>query len=391
MKILLVHNFYQSSAPSGEDAAFRAEVELLKQHGVKVLMFEKHNDNAKPGIDAAVNMIWSRQTYRELSAIVYKEKPDVAHFHNIWYLISPSAYYACKDAGVPVVQTLHNFRIFCANGLLMRNGHICEKCVGRSPWNSVFYGCYRSSRLYSIPVAFTEWVHRVKETWANTIDAYITLTEFGKLKFIEAGLPTNKLFVKPNFLLNPPKPSYVKSDYVVFMGRLSEEKGIVTLINAARTLLDQSLSIKVIGTGPLHEEYATTIKTAHLTNIELLGRKSSGDCFNLLLGAKMLIMPSISYETFGLTIVEAFACGKPVIASNHGAMAAIVEHGKTGLLFEPGNAEDLASKIRWMVGNPDACIEMGKNARAEFEAKYTAEKNFEILMDIYRRVLSKKQ
>jgi len=422
MKVLVVHNFYQSSAPSGEDSVFRNEVELLRGNGVEVITYEKHNDDAvkRNKLRLGLGTIWSRESYAEINHLIKQEKPDIAHFHNIWYLISPSAYYACKEAGVLVVQTLHNFRMFCANGLLMRNGRVCEECLpakqgdsdkvvgyrksqrGNRCWeisyrlkilkNAIKYGCYRNSKTYTLPVAVTAYFHWIVGTWVNTVDAYIALTNFGKAKFIEAGLPSDKIFVKPNFLANFPKPHYSHRNYAVFLGRLSVEKGLNVLIDSIKYLPPKThnlLQYKIIGDGPLQNHLEEKVIEENLKNIVFTGRKSFNECMAELSNAKFVVMPAVWYETFGLTGIEAFACGKPVIASNLGSMAELVEDGKTGLLFEPGNAENLAAKMKWMLDNPDACIEMGKNARKEFEKKYTAGKNFEILMDIYNTVLDK--
>lgn len=398
MKVLLVHNFYISTSPSGEDSVFRAECELLQKHGIKVVTYEKHNDDIvrlskRERLGIPSQLIWSRKTYGELERLIEAENPDIAHFHNIFYLISPSAYYACKKHGIPVVQTLHNFRMFCVNGLLMRDGRVCEECIGKLPWRGIIHGCYRGSRLYSIAVSLMECFHRFVGTWRDKVDAYIALTEFGKKKFIEAGLPEEKIFVKPNFLQHPPEPYYSNDGYAIFLGRLSEEKGVNILVDACRVLqstIHDHFFIKAIGDGPLKKSLKIKSRDEKIQNIEFTGRKSFKECMELMKGARFMVMPSIWYETFGLTGAEAFACGKPVIASRLGAMAEMVEDGKTGLLFETGSAEDLASKMKWMLENEDACIEMGKNARAEFEAKYTADKNYKILMNIYQTVLERR-
>ncbi len=395
MKILLCHNYYCSASPSGEDTVFRSEVELLRRNGVDVITYEKHNDEVVTGSDrmaAASAMRWSRKTHAELKDLLSREKPDLAHFHNIWYLITPSAYYVSKDAGVPVVQTLHNFRMFCANGLLLRGGNICEECVGKLPWRGIKYGCYNNSRLYSIPVAVAESVHSIARTWRDGIAAFIALTEFGKKKFIECGLPGDKIFVKPNFLSDPPTPGFTHDGYGIFLGRLSHEKGVSTLIRAARSFKDLGLplKVKIVGDGPLRKELEDSVKSGSTNNIEFTGRRNFSECMALLKDARFMVIASICYENFPMTIREAYACGKPVVASRLGAMAELVEDGKTGLLFEPGNPSDLAKKIKWMVENEEACIEMGRNARKVFEEKYTAEKNFEILMKIYEKVLSRR-
>jgi glycosyltransferase involved in cell wall biosynthesis len=405
MKILLAHNYYQSTSPSGEDAVFRNEVELLKKNDIEVVTYEKYNDEIANHSDkyrAAFTAVWSRRTYRELKALLAREKPDIAHFHNIFYLITPSAYYACREAGVPVIQTLHNFRFFCINGLLMRDGKVCEECIGKSPWRGVKYGCYRNSRIYSLPIAFADATHRSLKTWEKKIDAFIALTDFGRKKYVECGLPEEKIFVKPNFLPDLPvslHKAVIPPDipYAIFLGRMSAEKGLSVLINAFHHLsvltpnplpnTHNLFHLKIVGDGPLRENLQETVNAGKITEIEFTGRKTFPDAMELLCNSKFMIMPAIWYETFSLIGMEAFACGKPVIASRLGAMAELVEEGKTGLLFEPGNADDLASKIKWMLENEDACIEMGKNARKVFEEKYTAEKNYEILMKIYEKVI----
>jgi len=387
MKVLLVHNFYQSSAPSGEDRVFRDEVALLRKNSIEVVLYEQANDAIKNRLEAALSVIWSRKTYHEIAALIKKEKPDIAHFHNIWYLISPSAYYACKDAGVPIVQTLHNFRMFCANGLLLRNEKPCEECVGKVPWRGLLHGCYRDSRFFTAPVVFAEWFHLMRDTWQTAVDAYITLTEFGKKKFIQCGLPEKKIFVKPNFLSDPPNFLSPPQQYVVFIGRLSKEKGVNILIDALKHL--NTFTLKLIGDGPLRPELEKQIEDKKLgEKIEFTGRMRRAECMELLKRSCCLIMPSVCYENFPMAIVEAFACGKPVVASRLGVMADIIEDKKTGLLFNPGDPLDLAEKIGWMVENKEAAGDMGRNARTEFENKYTADRNFDTLIDIYKKTLT---
>jgi glycosyltransferase involved in cell wall biosynthesis len=392
MKVLLAHNFYQSSSPSGEDSVFRDEAALLRSKGVDVVTYEKHNDDIRGAVQrlwAAAGILWSQGTYRELRRLLKRERPELVHFHNIWYLISPSAYYACRDSGVPVVQTLHNFRMFCSNGLLMRDGSVCEDCIGTFPWRGAVNGCYRDSRLLSVPVAMTQTIHRTMGTWQKQVDAYITLTSFGKRKFLECGLPEEKLFVKPNFLAGPPELSYSHRDYGIFLGRISHEKGVDTLIAALKVLKDnrESSKIRIVGEGPLRGELEDQALREGLSGVEFTGRRSFQDCMCLLTGARFLVLPARCYENFPMVIREAFACGKPVIASRLGAMGEIVENGRTGLLFDPGDAKDLAAKMRWMTENEDARADMGRNARAEFEEKYTSERNFEMLMGIYEKAI----
>jgi len=394
MKVLLVHNYYQSSSPSGEDMVFKNEINLLKNNGVELITYTKHNDdiqnfNILEKSNLVFENIWSKGTYNELKSLVKTEKPDICHFHNIFYLISPSAYNACVDAGVPIVQTLHNFRFFCVNGLLMHDGKVCEKCVGKLPWRGVINGCYRDSIFYSAGIALMEGVHRLLKTWISKVDAYIALTEFGKQKFIECGLPEHKIFVKPHFSIDSPQPLYDSDSYAVFIGRLSAEKGIHILLDTIRTLgiINNKFRFKIIGDGPLKVHLQSIINTQSIDNVEIIGRKSFNSYIDILSKSLFMILPSVSYEGFPMAIREAYACGKPVIASRLGAMAELIDDTKTGLLFEPGNSSDLAAKIKWMVENQNACVEMGKNARRVFEEKYTAEENYKTLMDIYNSVL----
>ncbi|KKO20382.1 MAG: hypothetical protein BROFUL_00903 [Candidatus Brocadia fulgida] len=369
MKILIIHNFYQSSSPSGEDIVFKNEVELLRKNRINVITYEKYNDdiaNDSNRLKLAFRTIWSRETYKELKTLITKEKPDIAHFHNIWYQISPSAYYACKDAGIPVVQTLHNFRLFCASGLLMRVGKVCEECIGRMPWKGAFYGCYRNSRLYSLPVALTQVIHRFIGTWTNKVDAYIALTNFGRNKFIEHGLPAEKIFVKPNFLLNSHNPPLAGSEikfcvqpvgaihelpldiingqrlseqyqsennlskgdrkfshgnYIVFLGRISYEKGIEILVDAfkmLRSMTHKEVFLKIVGDGPLKKQIEDRVGIERIPNIEFTGRKSHSESMEILKDALFMVTSSIWYEMFPMTVLETFSCGKAVIAPRLG-------------------------------------------------------------------------
>jgi glycosyltransferase involved in cell wall biosynthesis len=395
MKVLLVHNFYQSSSPSGEDAVFKGELELLRANGVEVITYQRHNDDileTAARLRSAATMVWSKETYRQLRALIKKEKTDLAHFHNIWYLISPSAYYACRDAGIPVVQTLHNFRFFCANGLLLREEAVCEACLGRAPWQGFYYGCYRDSRLYSVPVVLTQAFHRLLKTWTEMVDAYIALTRFAKAKFLEAGLPAEKVYVKPNFLPQPPRPSFQDQGYAVFLGRLSPEKGLGLLLEGWRIMQrgnQTAFGLKIVGDGPLLEKLQEQVRADSIAGVEFLGRNARQECMEVLRGARFLVLPSVCYEMFPVAVVESYACGKPVVAANLGGLAEIVRDGETGLLFEPGCSRDLARKMALMFTDKNEAPRMGRNAWMEFEAKYTARKNFTTLMGIYRRLLIK--
>jgi len=282
-----------------------------------------------------------------------------------------------------VIQTLHNYRLLCPNAILYRDGGVCEDCLGRLPWPGVMRGCYRGSRAQTVVVAAMLAVHRWLKTWLEKVDIYIALTEFARRKFIEGALPAEKVVVKPNFVHPDPGVRDGSGNYAIFVGRLSREKGVLTLLAAWELLKD--IPLKIAGDGPLVEDVRR--RSQMLGGVEVLGRRDHKDVIGLLKGARFLVFPSEWYECFPVTFVEAFACGVPVIASRLGAMAEIVEDGRTGLHFTPGDPDDLAARVVYAWSHPERMREMGREARAEYEAKYTAERNYQMLMDIYHRAI----
>ena len=390
MQILLLHNYHRTGAPSGDDSVFKNEVSLLQDKGHKVVVYKRYNDelfNASliKKIPMFIQAIWSIKSYRDIKKIILKEKPDVAHFHNIFPLVSPSAYYACYKMGIPVIQTLHDFRFLCPIAFFFRDGRICEECAKDGLWKGVKYGCFKNSRFQSSIVALILWFHKLIGTWKRKVNFFICLTESERKKFIEFGFPENKIVVKPNFLAGSHDIYSDKSSYAIFMGRLSFEKGVQILLTALKELKD--IPLKILGDGHQRDEFKSLAGSLGLKNIEFLGMQSHSEAIKLLHNARFMIMPSLWYETFGLTIVEAFACSKPVIASNLGAMADLVKDGETGLLFEAGNPGELAKKIKWLWENPSEAILMGKRARKEYETKYTPGKNYDMLLDIYKKTI----
>lgn len=386
MKILLVHNFYQQSG--GEDQVFYEEQKLLEDYGHQVIKYTLHNDevNTYSQVKLAQILIWNQVAYRELRSIMLTQKPSVMHVHNTFPLISPASYYAAHAEAIPIVQTLHNYRLLCANALFFREGNACEDCVGKGfPWPSVAHGCYRNSRVASAGIAMMLSTHRVLKTWQKKVNLYIALSDFAKKKFITGGLPEDKIVVKPNFIFPDPGSGKVGGEYAIYVGRLSGEKGVETMLKAwERSGI--RLPLKIVGEGPL----ASQVKHVAEKNscVDYLGYQSHDNVLVLMKNALMLIFPSECYENFPLTIVEAYAVGLPVIACKNGTMSSLVIDGKTGLHFALGNAADLAIKIRWVLDNPDERTMMGVAARREYCEKYTAERNYRILIDSYNRVLT---
>jgi len=386
MRILQVHNCYQQAG--GEDTVVDVESEILRRRGHEVQQFKVLNDDIEgftSKLRVALTVDYSRSSRNLLEKKLKKTHPNIVHVHNFFPLITPSIYDACRDAGIPVVQTLHNYRTICPGALLMRDGNICERCVTGSAYQAVLYGCYRDSRLASLSVARMVEYHRKKNTWTTKVDRFIALTEFAREKFITAGFPSEKIVVKPNFVTNNYEvlktefPDTEKS-YALFVGRLSSEKGVGTLLRAWKSL---SIPVHLVGEGPLVEK----IQSAGLDMISSLGQMDSKDVWKKMSEADFLVMPSECYEGFPLVLAEAFSCGLPVVASRLGGMAEIIEDGVTGLHFEAGNPEDLAEKVSWMHNNPEKCKKMGENARRVYLEKYTSEINYEMLMMIYQGVI----
>ena len=392
LKVLLIHNHYRSSAPSGEDAVFENERALLQGLGYRTVSYEKRNDDIDDSsrfthLSAGIQAIWSRQTYRELVTLLQRERPDLAHFHNTFPLVSPSAYAACRQFGIPVVQTLHNYRLVCPNGLLVRDGRPCERCVGRYPWPAIRFSCYRGSAAASAAVATMLTVNRIRKVYSRLVDRYIALTKFAAGLLRVGGLPGERIVVKPNFLPERPRDeNNGRENKAVYVGRLSHEKGLRTLIEAWEILGSNAVPLEVIGEGPLHAPLRAYAGDRKLP-VAFLGPRSRKEVLRRVRTARVQIVPSQWYEGFPMVILEAYACGTPVIASRIGSLKEIVQHNRTGLLFEAGEPRQLAACLQSALsGGRDR--ELGKAASALFDAEYTAERNGSMLTEIYRNVCS---
>jgi len=386
MRILMVHNFYQQ--PGGEEQISNTEATLLESYGHEVVRYHLDNDQI-PGMNPLVlakKTVWNGDVYQELRSLIRQKKPDIAHFHNTFPLISPAAYYAVKDEGVGVVQTLHNYRLLCPNALFFREGRVCEDCLGKPfPLPGIVHSCYRGSRAASAMVAATVSFHSLIGTWTKAVDAFIAYSHFAMNKFIEGGLPAEKFAFKTNFLYPAPDPGEGKGGYALFVGRLSPEKGLGIMLDAWRQL-GGKMPLKILGDGPM----ADLVKDAmqEMSEIEWLGRRPLEEVYEVVGNAACLIFPSEWYETFGRVAIEAFARGTPVVASKIGAITELVDHQRTGMHFRPSDSADLAAQIEWLLSHPQELSQMRQAARAEFEAKYTAEDNYKRLMEIYQSVLA---
>jgi glycosyltransferase involved in cell wall biosynthesis len=394
MKILLVHNSYQQ--PGGEDVVFEQERRLLELNGNIVITYRRSNweVTAYSGLrrlKLVGRTIWARDARQQLAELLDQEKPDLVHVHNTLVMVSPSIFSACRDADVPVVQTLHNYRLYCPAGTFFRDGHICEECIEHGLWRGVAHACYRDSRAATTVVATMLAVHRQRQTWNREVDCYIALSEFSRAKFLECGLPAEKVFVKPNFVHPDPGPNpYGEGEYALFVGRLSPEKRVSTVLAAWYHLRKLNIPLVILGGGPQLGQMQKEAFRQGLTSVSFRGRVSRDETLAMMRKARFLVFSSEWYENFPVTIAESFACGVPVICSRIGAMQEIVEDGRTGLHFTPGNAADLSEKVEWAWNHPEAMASMGNEARHEYETKYTATKNYPLLMEIYQHALRRR-
>jgi glycosyltransferase involved in cell wall biosynthesis len=382
MKILMLHNRYL--IPGGEEQSCAAEVALLRDYGHEVELLEEDNRRVAEigNAQMALRAMWSWESYRRINRKLRGGSFDVLHVQNFFPLWSPSVYYAASRNHVPVVQTLHNYRLMCVNSLLFRDQHVCEECMGRLlPWRGVLHACYRESRSASAAVAGMVGAHKLAGTWRNRVKTYVAVSEFAREKYVAGGFPQEKIVVKPNFIHPTPAPGKGGGGYALYVGRLSPEKGIATMLEAWKSAANP-MPLKIVGEGPLAELVISAGRTC--PKIEYVGSKSLPEVLDLMRGSEFLVFPSEWYETMGRTIMEAFAVGTPVIASRIGPPTTMVVAGETGFHFQPGNVAELRQRVEWCSHNLEQLRALRAKARVAFEASYTGAANIEMLVSIYR-------
>ncbi len=385
-RVLVVHNHYQQ--PGGEDQVVRAETALLRSrgHAVRVHTEDNRAIASRPTPRVAFETVWSARAARSIGRVLREFRPDVAHFHNTFPLISPSAYYACQLAGVAVVQTVHHYRWGCPAATLYRDGHICEDCLGKAvAWPAAVHGCYHGSRPTSAVIGAMNAVHELAGTWRTRVDRYIALSHFQRRKLLAAGLPAGLVEVKGNFVDPDPGIGERRAAHMLFVGRLVPEKGIGTLLRAWQAANGTLPALQIVGDGALAETVSRASRD--VPGVEWLGQRTTAEVQVLMGQAAALLVPSEWHEPFGLVAIEAFARGTPVIAARSGALPEIVEHGRTGLLFPAADADAVVSQVRWAAAHPLELTGMGRAGRQVFEQEYTASSNYAQLLDIYRRTL----
>jgi glycosyltransferase involved in cell wall biosynthesis len=391
MKVLMLHNRYQQRG--GEDQAVESEERMLAAAGHSVARYDRRNAEIERFtiLERALlpaTTLWSRKSLVEVRRALARDRPQVAHFHNTFPLISAAAYSACRGTGIPIVQTLHNYRLLCPAATLFREGKPCERCLGkRVPWPGVLHACYRDSRATTAVVAGMLTLHRALGTGSEMVDVYIALSEFARNKFIAGGLPADKIMVKPNFIHPDPGADRSPSDYALYAGRLAGEKGLETLLAAWNKIGDR-IPLVILGDGPLRAGLEAEVKRLGLPSVRFGGLVNREMVLAAMKAARFLVVPSECYENFPTTIVEAFACGVPTIAARLGAVREIVADQNTGIHFIAGSADDLATKVDWAWTHPREMEAIGEAGRAEYLAKYTSDRNLRLLMDIYERAIA---
>jgi glycosyltransferase involved in cell wall biosynthesis len=379
-RVLIVHNRYRQRG--GEDAVVDAESELLRRHGHVVHAYERHNDELA-GLSRGrvlLDSLWSARSRRELQALAVSFRPDLVHVHNSFPLISPSVHAAARELGLPVVQSLHNFRLLCPQGTLLRDGRPCDDCVGRAPWPAVRHRCYHDSRPHSAGVALMLQLHRLRGTWQRDVTLHLALNRFCADTLVRGGLPRDRIRLKPNFADLPPPPPGQRQG-LLFVGRLSPEKG-TALLAAAAARRPSGPPIRVIGDGP------DRARLAGRPGLQLLGELPPAAVTQAMQRAAALLLPSLAAEAFPRALVEAFACGLPVIASRAGALPELVRHGDTGLLFEAGDEHALVSAMQWAEDHPQAMQAMGAAARAHQQQHWTGDQVHRRLCEVYEEALT---
>ena len=384
MKILFIHNRYKQDG--GEDVVVELETSILseKGHEVKTLLFDNRSINSGISkIIAAIRSVYNFSSAKKVSKIINEFKPDIIHVHNLFFISSPSVLYAAGKKKIPVILTLHNYRLICANAILLRNNRPCELCISKKfPISGTRYKCYRNSSIESAAVTAITGLHKLYNTWKNKIYTYITLTEFSKSKFLHSSLqvPEHKMITKPNFVPDPGESNNPREDFFLFAGRIIKEKGVHVLIKAFAEMPESKIII--IGDGPEKESLQKEFQSSqNILFTGYLGKQKVNEYMNR---CKALVCPSIWWEGAPLTVIEAFATGTPVIASRLEPMAESVSDGFNGLLFTAGDADDLKRKIKLFNTETNNNSFLYKNARQTYLEKFSPDIHYDAILKIYQ-------
>lgn len=391
MRIVVAHNYYGSKAQGGETVVFQQEVELLKRGGHEIRTIERENSEIArlpfyKRFAALFRFGFSDSVYHETVDMIQGFRPDILHVHNYKYVLTPAIFQAAKDYGVKSVLTLHNYRLLCPCGQLRRGENVCEECMTHNPTRSLWrHGC--AAKLSSRVAQYAFW-RETRDSILKNVDVFIALTQFAKNKFVEGGIPASKIVVKPNFLFEPLTAEMIGAPFekrkgAIFVGRLSQEKGVDFLLNAWR---DIQLPLTIVGDGPENRALRNSAPSTWI----FVGEKKHDEVLKLIRGAEMLIFPSIWYEGLPMTILEAFALGTPVVATDLGALHEIVRDGISGRLFEANNRDSFITIVDNLKSDKRSLERLSRGARSEYEKKYNSERNMKLLNEVYSRALGKR-
>jgi glycosyltransferase involved in cell wall biosynthesis len=386
VKVLQVHTQYREQG--GEDSVVRAEGELLAAAGHDVVLHVARNPSGAVTTGASLAMsAWNPLAAREVRKVAERVQPDIAHVHNTWYALSPSVLAALTAADVPVVMTLHNYRLLCANALLFRDGHVCEDCVGSHPWHGVRHRCYRGSLVASTPAAGSIALHRALGTWNRHVRLFLTLSNFARTRFIRGGMPAHKIHVKPNFVsdpgLRPSPPS--RSRTVLYVGRLDSVKGVETLLDAWDAWSPSGFELVLVGDGKLKP----ALQQRARRDIRLTGSLSREAVIAWMLRSRALVFPSLLYEGQPMAVLEALGCGLPVLASRLGGNVELLGGSGEDWLVTPGQ------RVAWTEGlrrleDADWVDEAGGRARQLYEQRFNEQTGRRLLEEAYRMALARR-
>ncbi len=386
MRILSVHNYY--AQPGGEDRVFESEASLLESHGHEVIRFVRHNSSLA-GVSRAgvfMNALWSRKVASELTQVVADRKPDVAHVHNVFSVLSPVVYHVFRRAGIPVVQTLHNYRLACPAARLRRAGRFCDQCRGRMmAWPAIRHRCYQSSLSSSAALSAILAFHRLIGTWTRGVDLYIAPSEFLRKQMIPAGVPTGRVVVKPHYVPDPGgEAGRGQGGGALYLGRLEAEKGVLELLDAWRLLPGYPLDL--VGEGPLESVIRGRLRDPALSHVSLSGWAAREDVDVRLAKARLVVVPSVGDESFGLPVIEAFSYGVPAIVSQAGALPELVTDGVNGVVADPGNALKWAAAVRCIFDDAGIRSRMSREARSTYLQRYSPDIGYRNLLAVYGQV-----
>lgn len=396
----MLHNRYRLQG--GEDSVVQAEVAMLRARGVQVELATYDNEIDSDHrftelLRVGWSSAWSKQSEAGVAELCRSFRPDVVHVHNYWFRLTPAAHCAAHALGIPTIQSLHNFRLLCVNSQFLRNGKVCEDCLGKAPWRGVVLRCYRQSFVDSAAVARMIMVNQRRGTWRDMVNAFVVMSEHTRFKFIEGGFPGDRIFVKPNFIEDPgiagPPPSLSRT--ILYIGRLSPEKGLSNLLTAwSRAAVQPRDRLLIVGDGPQRQTLQRQAATLGLQQprVTFAGWKNRSEIFALLAASRAVVLPSIWYEGGGcpVSLVEALASGRPALISAIGGMCEMIAHEHNGLTVLPRDVNGLAGSLSRLLADNDLADRLGANARNDFETKYSPAQNYESLVRIYRFAIEKR-